>query len=101
MGGLRTTLVVAACAALLGCAKDFDALFADGPDAAAEGGVEAGADGGGLDASCTPTACSPGSETDDGVAKYSCTGCQCACPKYTCPSGRCDATCRTGTSCNI
>lgn len=104
MGRLRTIGAALAGVALVGCGKDFDALFADGPDAAADGGSDGAgpSSDAGVDASCAPSECKPKSGTDDGVTTYSCSGCQCACPAYACPTGaRCSATCNTGTSCSV
>jgi hypothetical protein len=110
MGWSRTSGVLLVCAASAlsgGCGKDFDALFANGPDAPADGGDGGdGRDGGdGGPAACSPPAtdCKPKSGTDDGRSTYTCSGCGCTCPPATCaPSSKgCNGSCGAGATCDL
>ena len=105
MSALRAPLALVAAIAAIGCGRDFDALFADGPDA----GVAA-PDAGTQDRGATPDAdacaptgsCDPRQECDDGTCSSTCAEC-CSCSRQVCPATarECRATCQPGSTCDV
>jgi len=107
------TALFAVCAiAGVGCANDFDALFAGAspgaPEAgASDGGPVPGSDGSALDGALAcgaPTACTPGSLCTNQRCSNECTGCGCSCPPFDCSDDdleTCITTCRAGSTCEV